>query len=213
MSLPPPPGPPEPPAPPEPPGLLGPPAIPPAPDEAVPSGPSRAPLLAGVLLLLALVLGVVLVWRWVTAPARCAGADLTSARFGYCIAVPRGWLVAKVTGETLPTDQLFEPGSGATVTIQAVETARGLDAFADDLRRLQQEAGLEPAEMRSIRVAGVPARRWDATVSSGPQTIQTRTVVFEREGIAWQVQFADADEAFEQDVDALARILESWTFR
>lgn len=223
MSLPPPP-PAPPPELPELPGRPGRPPIPPPPepperspipppDEAIRSRPSRAPLVVGALALVMLVAGAMLMWRWLTTPAPCAGADLSSERFGYCIAVPRGWLVARVTGEALPADQLFKPDGDATVTIQAVETARGLDAFAEDLRRLQRDAGLEPAETRSIRVNGVSARQWDAAVVSGPQAIRTRTVVFERDGVAWQVQFADAEEAFDQDVGDLSRILESWRFR
>lgn len=189
------------------------PPIPPPPDEPIPSRPSRAPLVAGALALVVLIAGAMLVWRWLTTPAACAGADLSSERFGYCIAVPRGWLVADITGEALPTDQLFKPRGDATVTIQAVETARGLSAFTEDLRRLQQQAGLEPAEARATRVDGVPARLWDAAVESGPQVIRTRTVVFERDGVAWQVQLADVDEAFDEDVGDLSRILDSWQFR
>ena len=201
MNLPPPPAPPE-----------GP-AIPLPPDAVSAPAPSRTPLLLGLLVVAGLVLAAGLVWRWASASSACEGADHTSERFGYCIAVPAGWRVAEVKTEEQPADQLFLPNGNATVMIQAVETDRGLDAFADDLRRLQVKQGLMPAAIGSTKVDGVAARRWDATAVSGARTIMARTLVFERDGIAWRIQFADTSDAFETHVADLSRILASWRFR
>jgi hypothetical protein len=96
--------------------------------------------------------------------------------------------------------------------IQAVETGRALPAFADDVRRLQEDNGLDTEEMRALTVAGVDALQWDATLGSS-KTVRARTVVFRRDGIAWRLQFADSTEAFEANVDDLTRMLRSWQFR
>ncbi len=201
---------------PPPPGPAEPPKIPPAPEAAGPAGaapPPRGPLVLGLAIFVGLLVAVGLVWRWAATPATCADADLTSERFGYCIAVPGGWRAADVTGEELPADQLFQPDGNATVMIQAIETGRGLDAFTDDVRRLQQDEGLTPTDVRQTQVDGVEARRWDATLAGGAGTIRARTLVFERDGIAWRIQFADTSSTFDEHVADLSRILESWRFR
>jgi hypothetical protein len=189
------------------------PAIPPPPEEVSITAPSRAPLLIGLFVVAGLLIVSGLVWRWVAATSSCSGADLTSERFGYCIAVPEGWRVADVTGEEQPADQLFLPDGNATVMIQAVETGRSLDAFADDVRRLQADEGQTVAAVRSTEVDGVAARRWDATIASGVQTIRARTIVFQRGGVAWRIQFADTSGTFDAHVADLSRILSSWRFR
>jgi hypothetical protein len=96
--------------------------------------------------------------------------------------------------------------------IQAVETGRGLRAFADDVRRLQTDNGLNTEEVRRLTVAGVDALQWDATLGSSG-AVRARTTVFERDGIVWRLQFADSAKAFEAHVGDLARMLRSWQFR
>ncbi len=66
--------------------------------------------------------------------------------------------------------------------------------------------------MRTLTVAGVDALQWDATLGASG-AVKARTVVFERDGIAWRLQFADPAKAFEADVGDLARMLGSWRFR
>jgi hypothetical protein len=166
----------------------------------------------GVLLVAALFGSGALLWSWATRPAICDGANVTSERFGYCITAPAGWRVAEPVAGRLPEDQLFRPDGDTTLMIQAVETGRDLAAFADDLRRLQTDSGLATEEVRTLNVAGVDALQWDATL--GPSgAVRSRTVVFERDGIAWQLQFADSAEAFGNHVDDLALMLRSWHFR
>ncbi len=200
---------------PPPPGSAERPSIPPPPEApaAGSESPSRAPLVVGLIVFVGLLVGVGLIWRWASTPATCANADLTSDRFGYCVSVPGGWRVAEATGEVLSTDQLFRPDGNATMTIQAVETDRGPSAFADDVRRLQQDGGLTTGDIRSTQVDGVSARGWDATLRSGSGAIRSRTVVFERDGVVWRVQFADTGRTFDDHVGGLSGILASWRFR
>jgi hypothetical protein len=153
-----------------------------------------------------------LLWSWATRPAPCDDANISSERFGYCIKAPEGWRLADTVDEELPADQLFRPNGDATLMIQAVETGRDLPAFADDVRRLQTDHGLNTQEMRSLTVAGVDALQWDATLASS-EAVKARTVVFERDGIAWRLQFADSAGVFDEHVGDLARMLRSWQFR
>jgi hypothetical protein len=166
----------------------------------------------GVLLVAALFGTGALLWSWATRPAICDGANLSSERFGYCITTPEGWRLAEPVAGQPPADQLFRPDGDTTLMIQAVETGRDLPAFAADVRRLQTDSGLNTEEMRTLTVAGVDALRWDATLGSSG-AVKARTVVFERDGIAWRLQFADSAKAFEAHVGDLARMLRSWRFR
>jgi hypothetical protein len=203
-----------------PPPVPGPPAIPPPPREPLASvvpgvaeeRPSRTPLVVGILIALALLGGNTLLWLWAARPAPCDDANISSERFGYCITAPPGWRLAERVEGELPADQLFRPDGDTTLTIQVVETGRALPAFAEDVRRLQADNGLDTEEMRPLTVAGVDALQWDATLGS-PGTVRARTVVFQRDGIAWRLQFADSTEAFEANVDDLTRMLRSWRFR
>jgi hypothetical protein len=166
----------------------------------------------GALLVFALFGTGTLLWSWATRPALCDEANISSERFGYCIAAPEGWRLAGSIDEELPADQLFRPDGDTTLMIQAVETGRDLSSFADDVRRLQTDNGLNTREMRSLTVAGVDALQWDATLGSS-RAVKARTVVFERDGIAWRLQFADSAKAFDEHVGDLARMLLSWQFR
>jgi hypothetical protein len=169
-------------------------------------------LVVGVLLVAALFGSGALLWSWATRPAICDDANISSERFGYCITAPEGWRLAEPVAGQLPADQLFRPDGDTTLMIQAVETGRDLTAFADDVRRLQTDSGLNTEEMRALTVAGVDALQWDATLASSG-AVQARTVVFERDGIAWRLQFADSAKAFDEYVDDLALMLRSWRFR
>jgi hypothetical protein len=204
--------------PPPPPAPL-PPPIPPPPGYApeairsVPEGrPSRAPLAIGIVLVVAFFGTGALLWSWATRPALCQDANITSERFGYCITAPPEWRVAEPVGGELPADQLIRVDAGTTLMIQAVETGRDLSTYADDVRRLQTDNGLRTQEMRSITVAGVDALEWDATVGSSG-AVRARTVVFERDGVAWRLQFADSAKAFDVHLGDLAQMLGSWRFR
>lgn len=167
--------------------------------------------MVGVLLVAALFGTGVLLWSWASRPALCDDANIRSERFGYCITAPSGWLLAERVGEELAADQLYRPGGDTTLMIQAVETGRDLPSFADDVRRLQTDNGLNAGEMRMLTVAGVDALQWDATLGSSG-AVRARTVVFERDGIAWRLQFADSAKAFDAHVGDLARMLRSWQF-
>ena len=216
MNLPPPPAAPASPAVPPPP-----PAIPPPPEtetgtEAESSEefrPSRLPLVLGSLLVLVFFGGGAMIWAWANRPSPCAGANVSSDRFGYCIRAPAGWQLAESPTESSAADQLFRTDGDSTLMIQAVETGRDLRAFADDVRRLQTAASLETGTIRSLAVAGADALEWDATLRSESDPITTRTVVFERSGVAWRVEFSDAADVFDAHVGDLARMLSSWRFR
>ncbi len=166
----------------------------------------------GVTLVVVLFVSGGALWTWANRPAICDDANVSSERFGYCITAPDGWQVAEI-GDELPADQLFRPDGATTLMIQAVDTRRDLRAFADDVRRLQTDSGLEVEErIRSLTVAGVDALRWDATLGASGD-ITARTVVFARDGIAWRLQFADATDAFDESVGDLDRMLGTWQFR
>ena len=203
---------------PPPPLPLAGPGVPPPPDTQADAEsteefrPSRVPLVVGSLLFLVFFAGAALVWSWANRPSRCASANVTSDRFGYCITAPPGWQLAELSGQGSAGDQLFRPDGGTTLMIQAVETGRDLRAFADDVRRLQADGNLDTGAFRSLMVAGVDALEWDATLRSSSDPITTRTVVFEQAGVAWRVEFADAAGAFDAHVGDLARMLSSWRF-
>jgi hypothetical protein len=192
------------------------PEVPPPPEEVSAAEPStrtsRAPLVVGLLLAAFAFGGAFLVYRWIAAPSVCGDANLRSDRFGYCLSAPAGWRVAEPQGGQLPADELFRPDGDATLMIQAVETGRDLNTFVTDVRSLQQSAGLDTGDVTSTTVAGAPALEWDATITTSAQSIEARTVVFERDGVAWRVQFADSTRAFRRDVRDLRRVLESWHF-
>jgi len=191
------------------------PEVPPPPtteEAAAPHPTSHAPLVVGLLLAGLAFAGAFLIYRWIAAPSACADANVRSDRFGYCITAPPGWRVAEPQGGTLSTDELFRPAGDTTLTIQAVETGRDLNTFVDDVRALQQSSGLDTGDVTSITVDGVPARVWDASIATTTQSLEARTVVFERDGFAWHVQFADSADAFDAHVADLARMLASWHF-
>jgi hypothetical protein len=191
------------------------PAIPPPPQaESIEEPrPSRIPLIVGSLLVLTLFGGAALIWSWVNRPSPCSDANVISDRFGYCISAPSGWRFAGSSSEQSSADQLFRPDDDTTLTIQAIETRRDLRAFADDVRRLQADNHLDTGAYRSLVVAGVDALEWDATLRSSSGAILSRTVIFERDGVAWRVEFADTAGAFDVHVGDLARMLGSWRFR
>jgi hypothetical protein len=204
---------------PPPPPAPVPPQIPPPPGrepEAFPSvpdaRPSRAPLAIGIVLVVGFFGTGAFLWSWATRPALCQDANVTSERFGYCITAPPEWRLAEPVGGELPADQLVRVDADTTLMIQAVETGRDLPAYADDVRRLQSDNGLHTQEMRSITVAGADALEWDATLRSSG-AIKARTVVFERDGVAWRLQFADSAKAFDAHAGDLAQMLRSWRFR
>ena len=190
------------------------PAIPPPPEAptAPPAPTSHTPLVVGLMLVALVFAGGTLVLRWLAAPSACADANVRSDRFGYCLTAPPGWRVAEPQGGTLPADELFRPAGDTTITIQAVETGRDLHTFVDDVRTVQRSSGLDVGNVTSIDVDGVPASVWDASIASTSETIESRNVVFERDGVAWRVQFADSADGFDQHVADLARILDSWHF-
>jgi hypothetical protein len=165
----------------------------------------------GVLLAVLLLGGGGFLWGWANQPPICHDGTVTSERFGYCITAPEGWQVAEV-GDDLPADQLFRPDGATTLMIQAVDTRRDLRGFAEDVRGLQADNGLNVERIRTLTVAGVDALRWDATLGASGD-VTARTVVFARDGIAWRLQFADASDAFDESVADLDRMLGSWRFR
>ena len=207
MSLPPPPPAPDPPPIPPPPGNE------PDPIHAVAiARPSRSPLVVGIALVVAFFGIGALIWSWATRPAVCGGANVSSERFGYCITAPPDWRLAEPVAGEPPADQLFRPTGDTTLMIQAVETGRDLPAYADDVRRSQTDNGLRTEEMQSLTVAGVDALEWDATLGTSG-AVKARTVVFEREGVAWRLELADSAQAFDAHVADLAQMLRSWQFR
>jgi hypothetical protein len=177
-----------------------------------PGPSSRAPLVAGLLLVLALAVIVVAIGVWITRPAVCDETNVRSERFGYCFTAPQGWRVAEVDGDDVTFEQLFRPASAATLTIQAVDTSRDLDTFVSDLREMQREAGLDQGDITETEVAGVRARQWDSATTTDAGSYRVRDVVFVHDGIAWRLQFADATEAFDEGTRDLVRILRSWRF-
>jgi hypothetical protein len=178
----------------------------------VEASPSRAPLVVGGLLIVALLVGTLAVWRWAFAPAACANANVRSVRFGYCLTAPDGWSEADPTNGQLSADELFRLNANATLTIQAVGSPGDLDTFAAMLRGAQQKAGSKTGATRTTEVDGADAVEWDGTLTTGSGAIRARTVVFERGGFAWRLEFADTADGFDRHVPDLGRILRSWHF-
>ena len=170
------------------------------------------PLVGGGLLIVALLVGALAVWRWASAPAACANANVRSHRFGYCLTAPNGWSEADPTSGQLSADEFFRLDASATLTIQAVASAGDLDTFSATLRGVQQKEGSRTGATRATEVDGVKAVEWDATLAIGSGAILDRTIVFERGGFAWRVEFADTADDFDSHVADLGRILRSWHF-
>ena len=121
--------------------------------------------------------------------------------------------MAEPVAGQLPADQLFRPDGDATLMIQAVDTGRDLAAFADDVRRLQDDNGLDTRGDAVRSPWRVSMRCSGMRPSVRPGTVRARTVIFERDGIAWRLEFADSAQAFDAHVGDLGLMLRSWRFR
>jgi hypothetical protein len=150
-----------------------------------------------------------------TAREPCAGADFTSARFGYCVAIPDGWRTEAAASTGPAIDRLLVPAQPATVSIQAFRLTAGqsLSQFADHVRSLDRAAGYEDGDTSSRSVAGLPAIQWDVAAPTGVTTTRVRDVVFARGGVVWRVELGDTENEFASHTADLDRILLSWHFR
>lgn len=193
-------------------------AGPPSASTDVPAEPvaeriSRAPLVVAFVLVSLLIAVVVGVGVWIAAPGRCDAATFRSQAFGYCVAEPQGWVGGEATVGDVRVDQFVPEEGEANIYVQAVTVPAGetLGGFAETIRSLDIEAGLEPAEPDPIEIDGAPGLQWDLVDPEEP-AVRVREIVVVHEGSGWRIQFAESAESFDRSLPAFADMLTSWRF-
>jgi hypothetical protein len=200
--------------PPPPPGSVerAPPAEEPAPPQ---KRSSRWPVVLAVVLVLFVIGGAVALYSWATGgPSSCGDGDFTSARFGYCTAIPSGWDVVAPNGDDAATaDRFQQPAASGTIEVTAVPLSGGqdLDQFTTYVRQLDEEAGWVVGRSTPTQVADIDAVTFDIEAGTDAAT-RSREVVFVRDGFAWRVQLADGASSFDASTRALDQLLGAWVF-
>jgi len=184
-------------------------------EDAPPAVPSRwrALVVLGVVVLGAVGVGTWLLLR----PDPCRGTNFTSANFGYCLTVPKGWTAEPARfGSSVELDQFAVPSQGATVIVEAVDLQRGTDlvGFADFVRQKDETAGLKPGPGRRTEIDGVAAQAWDITIASDAgTTYQLREVVVVKDQVGWRITLNDLADTFDAHAVPFQEMLRSWRFR
>ena len=178
-----------------------------------PKPPARWP---GFTIVGVLVLGLIgfFVWKSVR-PDPCRGTNFTSDRFGYCLTVPQGWTAGTAQVGTLSLDQFSLPKGSTTVLVEVADISDNTDlnAFAQVVRKRDQDAGLVPGPIENLRVDGVTAEQWDISLQNAAgETFQLREVVVVRKGFGWRITLNDSEQGFDQHVKPFQHMLESWRF-
>jgi hypothetical protein len=183
------------------------------PPEPVAERTSRAPLVVASVLVLLLIGIVVGVGVWIASPGRCDAATFRSQAFGYCVAEPEGWMGGEATVGDVRVDQFVPQEGEANVYVQEVTVPAGesLGGFAETIRGLDREAGLEVAPTDPIEIDGAPGMQWDLVDPEEPG-VRVREIVVVHEGSGWRIQFAESAETFDQSLPAFADMLTSWRF-
>lgn len=181
---------------------------------ATPKPPSKArPFVVLGVVVVAAVAGVAF---WLLRPDPCADTNFTSDTFGYCLAVPDGWTAEPARfGADVTLDQFAPTSSPATVVVEAVDLASGVDLaqWSAFVQKKDTDAGLTPGPSAAATVDGVSAQRWDLTVTADDGTAyRMREIVVVRDEVGWRIALNDTDQGFEVSAAAFARMVESWRF-
>jgi hypothetical protein len=149
-------------------------------------------------------------------PDPCEGANFESDMFGYCIAVPEGW-VADVAqfGADVRLDQFAPPTESAVVMVEAVDLEEGtpLEGWSEVVRTKVEGAGLTPGPTSVRELDGVGALQWDVTIEPGDgAAFRMRDVVVVRDDFGWRITLVDLAEGFDTSAVVFAGMLDSWQF-
>lgn len=150
-------------------------------------------------------------------PDPCEGTNFSSPAFGYCLSVPAGWTAEPARfGDQVALDQFAPPKDAATVIVDATDLERGvtLEEWAGFVRQRDADAGLTPGPASATTVDGLPAQRWDVTVTSDAGTsYRMREVVVVRDEVGWRIALSDTEEGFTVSSAVFERMLASFRFR
>lgn len=201
-----------------PPGPAGGPPLPP-PDVHLSGRRRFRGLMAGIAALLVLILLSAAILVATERPEQgCEPGEFSSQRFGYCLALPDGWMgLAAGKGsrfEVASADLIQAADAPASILISASPIEEGqLDAFVEQVRQRDTEAGaFSQGTTMEGEVAGGPASIFDALAPRGPTPMQIRETLFVRNGFVWRIQLTSVDRTFDADTRELERILETWRF-
>lgn len=186
----------------------------PQPRDPAPERPrATVPVVLALSLTVLVAAGGFAVVSWARGGDACGGADFSSTRFGYCAAVPGGW-VATAAGDDAAFDRFLLQGGPAVITVTAVPLSRGQDLarFEQFVRGFVEAAGATAGASTPMEIDGVEALAFDATLAGPDGDVRSRDVLFEREGVAWRVTLADEQVGFEASTERLGELLESWRF-
>jgi hypothetical protein len=165
------------------------------------------------LVLTALVgVGVFAVFSWAGSGSSCDDGDFRSARFGYCVRTPSGWIAEGA--EDGSHDRFLLPDGPATITVTAVTLTKGQDLarFEQFVRGYVDEAGARAGSSTTLEVGDADAVAFDASLSGPEGVTRSREVLFAQDGIAWRVTLADDEVGFGSSVRRLEELLDSWRF-
>jgi hypothetical protein len=147
----------------------------------------------------------------------CDGTNFSSERFGYCMTLPEEWTWQPAKfGESVTVDQFTPPSESATVLVEAADLPDDADlsAFADAVRRTDEEAGLSPGPIEKTTVDGADALAWEIDYTSdagGAYGVREVVVVNDRFG--WRLMLNDVAESFHRHVSTFETMVESFRFR
>lgn len=182
---------------------------------AVPKQPSpwRAIVTIGVLLGVAIGAGA---W-YLLRPDPCDGTNFTSDEFGYCMTLPADWRWQPANfGDSVRADQFTPPSESATVLVEAADLPDNADlsAFADAVRKKDEDAGLTPGPIERTTVDGADALAWDIDYTAGTgRKFGVREVVVVNDHFGWRLMLNDIAESFDRHLPAFDDMVESFRFR
>jgi hypothetical protein len=172
------------------------------------------PIVVAIALTVLVGVGAFALVSWARGGAPCEEGDFRSARFGYCVRTPSGWVAAAAESEGTALDRFLLPDGAATITVTAVPLTKGQDLarFEQFVRGYDEQAGGTPGESSPREVGGVDALTFDVTLEGPDAVTRSREVLFVRDGIAWRVTLADEETSFEASTRQLDEMLGTWRF-
>jgi len=175
---------------------------------------ATVPVISALVLTALVGAGAFALFSWAGGGASCDDGDFESARFGYCVRAPSGWVSEAAAADAESHDLFLLPSGAATITVTAVPLTKGQDLarFEQFVRGFDEDAGGSAGSSTSLEVDGAEAVAFDVTVDAPDGVVRSREVLFTRDGVAWRVTLADDEVGFGSSVRRLDEMLGSWRF-
>lgn len=183
-------------------------------DVAPPKPPGAWP---GILLLVALVVGIVAAGVWYgVRPEPCQG-KFVSSLYGYCMEIPEGWTGGSVRTPIGATDRFRTRDEGAVVHVRSGEVAPGVNTaqYAQGFRSTEEAAGLSVGPTQSVAVGEESTGlAWEAS-GEVPELglVRQREVVVVRGTEGWRITLFGTLESFDEARLALNVMLNTWSWQ